>query len=291
MRQLRASSACAPMHAALTLPCTGDARRQAGMPAAALSAQRAHAHPLPPAGRPVWDHLNLSSQSRQARTRASACKQALLQPLHSDHGTHVRACARGRLHGEARLHRPRHAEVALRPAPPELLEALRQLHLCRVRKARQQGESDGRSVSSLAQARYHSVYAGTAAPVRRAHRSLDRRLLCMHARECRTAGLLAVPRRARPHRTPMQRSPLGEGPGARRGLARAAQGCRARAAQPARGGPGRARGCRGPMDSAMSVYAKLCQSMMKAARCQQHASQHSGSVGMAGGTCRAARAG
>ncbi len=45
------------------------------------------------------------------------------------------------------------------------------------------------------------------------------------------------------------------------------------------------RGWRWVMDSAMRVYAKLCQSIMKVAPCQAHASQHSGSVGMAGGTC------
>ena len=39
------------------------------------------------------------------------------------------------------------------------------------------------------------------------------------------------------------------------------------------------------MESAIRVYAKLCQSMTKVALCQQHASQQSGSVGMAGGTC------
>ena len=44
-------------------------------------------------------------------------------------------------------------------------------------------------------------------------------------------------------------------------------------------------GCRGPIESAIRVYAKLCQSIMKVARCHQHASQQMGSVGIAGGTC------
>ena len=41
------------------------------------------------------------------------------------------------------------------------------------------------------------------------------------------------------------------------------------------------------MDRRMRVKAKLCQSMMKVAPCLTLASQHSGSVGMAGGTCAA----
>ena len=44
-------------------------------------------------------------------------------------------------------------------------------------------------------------------------------------------------------------------------------------------------GCLGPIESAIRVYAKLCQSIMKVALCHQHASQHMGSVGIAGGTC------